>query len=100
MTPEGKRKKKINNLLDSYRPALYYHMPVPNGYGRSTIDYLGCVRGLFFGIEAKARSNQGPTERQEGIIGDIRAAGGTVFVINDDISLGVFSEWLESVMKL
>jgi hypothetical protein len=100
MTPEARVKKKIRELLDSYGDKLYYYMPVPGGYGRTTIDYLICARGIFVGIEAKGRPGQGPTERQEGVIEDIRAAGGTVFVINDDGSLGALRIWLESAMKL
>ena len=101
MTPEGKVKKKINKLLDSYRPLLYYHMPVPYGYGRTTIDYLGCVCGLFFGIEAKGHTSgdkSRPTERQEGVIEDMRAAEGKVFVINDDDGLVELAAWLAEVV--
>ena len=100
MTPEGKRKQKINKLLDSYKPLLYYHMPVPYGYGRTTIDYIGCVCGLFFGIEAKghASGKKGqPTERQEGVIDDMNVAGGKTFVVNDDESLAMLAAWLEVV---
>jgi hypothetical protein len=97
MTPEGRIKKKLKDLLDSYGKALYYYMPVPSGYGKSTIDYLGCARGRFFGIEAKGRPDQGPTVRQEGVIEDILAAGGVVFVVNDDVSLAHFQVWLDVV---
>lgn len=100
MTPEGKIKKKIRELLDSYKPRLYYYMPVPGGYGRTTIDYLICARGIFVGIEAKGKPGQGPTARQEGVIEDITQAGGTVFVINDEFSLNAFATWLKSVMSL
>lgn len=94
MTPEGKVKKKINELLDKYRPSIYYYMPVPNGYGKPTIDYLGCFHGLAFGIEAK-RPGKAPTARQDGTLKDITAAGGKVFVIDGDTA--ELEAWLERV---
>jgi hypothetical protein len=68
-------------------------MPVPVGFGRSTVDFLGCHKGRFFAIEAKQPKSR-PSTRQEGIISDIEAAGGTVFRINDDVGLTALREWL------
>jgi penicillin-binding protein-related factor A (putative recombinase) len=28
-------------------------MPVPSGYGESTLDYIGCYKARFFAIETK-----------------------------------------------
>lgn len=81
-TPESKVKTKINRLLDKYK-GMYRHMPVPYGYGASTLDYLICFRGQFIAIEAKKPGGK-PTDRQKMIIAQIRAAGGTVFVIDGD----------------
>ena len=94
-TPEGKIKKKINALLDSYGAALYRDMPVPSGYGKPTLDYVCCYRGMYFAIEAK-RPTKEPTTRQEGTIEDMRAAGARVFVVNDDDSLDALAVWLEA----
>lgn len=49
-TPEGKIKEKIRMVLETYRERgiLYYYMPVPVGYGRSTLDYLGFICGYGF----------------------------------------------------
>lgn len=80
MTPEGKIKAAINKVLASY-PDSYSFMPVPYGYGTSTVDYLICHYGLFIGIEAKA-PGQHPTARQRQIIYQIRTAGGEAFVID------------------
>jgi hypothetical protein len=99
MTPEGRIKKKIKALLDSYSDDLYVYMPVPSGYGQTAIDYLGCIRGVFFGVEAK-RPGGKPTPRQEGALESIQRAGGAVFVIDDDGDLALFKRFLDNVMRM
>jgi hypothetical protein len=84
-TPEGRIKFKINKLLRSYEN-LYYFMPVPSGYGATTVDYLCCYRGHFFGIEAKAPGKV-PTPRQDYVLEQIRLAGGSTFVIAGEADL-------------
>jgi len=99
MTPEGRIKQKIDRLLDSYGKSIYYHKPVPGGYGTRTIDYLGCIKGVFFGIEAKKPGGK-PTALQDGTLADIEAAGGFALVVNDDTSLAELKRWLDSAMKI
>lgn len=65
-------------------------MPVPYGYGPTTLDYLGCIRGKFFAIEAKAPGKK-PTPLQINTIERIRAAGGRTFVI-DGVSCDDYAE--------
>ena len=96
MTPEGKVKQKIKKVLDNHEGCIYYYMPVPAGFGKQTLDYLGFFHGLGFAIEAKRPGKQ-PTPRQDKDIEDIQAAGARVFVINDDASLEAFAAWLEQV---
>lgn len=96
MTPEGRVKKKIKAILDKYNGRIYYYMPVPGGFGKQSIDYLGCFCGRFFGIEAK-RADKDPTERQEEVLESMNAAGGRTFVIRDDETLEEFAQWLQSV---
>lgn len=98
MTPEGRVKQKINKVLDKYEDRIYSYMPVPGGFGKPTLDYLGFFYGLGFAIEAK-RPKKGPTSRQEGTIADVLASGAQAFVINDDASLAVFAAWLEQVER-
>lgn len=81
-TPEGKVKAKVSALLKA-TPGVYYYMPVPGGYGGSTLDYVACYNKLFFAIETKAPGKK-PTDRQKQIIAQIKAAGGAVFVIDGD----------------
>ena len=96
MTPEGKVKAAIRVVLNKYRSQIYVYMPVPGGYGRSTIDYLGFASGLGFAIEAKKPKGK-PTDRQSGIIEDIERGGAKVFVINDVNSLQELDNWLLTV---
>ena len=82
MTPEAAVKKKLNTFLDSYA-GLYRYMPVSNGMGTPSLDYLICYRGQFAGIETKAGTKK-MTARQEATAEKIRRAGGKAFLINED----------------
>lgn len=94
-TPEGKVKdyvKKCFRELGFNGISIYYHMPVQNGMGAPTLDFIGCMRGRFFAIEAKAPGKK-PTERQLATIEEMEQAGAEVFVFDgtDKVS---FHEWL------
>lgn len=94
MTPEGRTKAAVNRLLDRYK-SIYRFMPVPGGFGASSLDYLLCVNGKFLAIETKAPGKK-PTDRQKMVIGQIRRAGGTVFVIDgENGELQQLEEYLE-----
>lgn len=96
-TPEAAVKEKVTALLNSYA-GIWYYMPVPTGYGKRTVDYLGCFRGVFFAIETKAEGKQ-PTPLQFQTIEDIEGAYGTVFIVageTPDDLLDLY-EWLEAV---
>lgn len=91
-TPEARVKRKVSDFLKSVS-GLYYFMPVPSGYGESSLDYLGCYNGKFFAIETKKPGGK-PTSRQEQIISAIKRSGGTVFVIDGDIT--ELTEWIRT----
>ena len=56
MTPEKKVKNKVVAILKEHK--AYYFYPITGGYGRSGVpDIVGCYRGIFFGIECKAKGN-------------------------------------------
>lgn len=97
VTPESRTKKAISTLLKSYGEALYYEMPVPSGFGKSGLDYGGCVGGRAFFIEAKAPGAK-PTARQAETIRRQEAAGARVFVIDapDSPVLSKLKEWIDS----
>jgi hypothetical protein len=83
-------------VLNKYHHFTYVYMPLPGGYGRSSLDYLGFCCGLGFAIEAK-RPKGKPTPRQEGTIEDIERGGAKVFVVNDTSSLAELDSWLSVV---
>ena len=60
----------------------FYFMPVQMGYGKSSIDFLICWRGLFIGVETKAPGKWEPTGRQGRTIKEIKQANGQALVIN------------------
>lgn len=81
MTPEGRVKAKVKKVLAHYR--AYYHMPVQNGMGKPSLDFIGCSNGFYFAIETKAPGEK-PSKRQEVTIEETRQAKGEVFVIDGD----------------
>lgn len=98
MTPEAKTKRKVRNILDNYKSHnIYVYMPVPGGFGSSTLDYLGCIRGRMFAIEAKKPGGK-PTERQNVIIQNLYWAGAEVFVIDGDEGCERLDQWLTTVV--
>jgi pantoate kinase len=91
-TPEAKVKAKIKKILALHD--VYYAMPIGSGYGNSGVpDFLCCVDGSFFAIEAKANGNV-PTALQLKHIKSIREAGGNAFVV-DETNL----DYLEATIK-
>lgn len=91
MTPEGKVKAKVKKLLAEH--GAYYHMPVQNGMGKPSLDFVGCHRGRFFAIETKA-GNKGMTPRQETTAQEMVVTGGAVFLINEVHGLSTLQDWL------
>ena len=97
MTPEGKVKMAVNAVLARYGEDVYWYMPVPGGYGRSALDYLGWACGLGFAIETK-RPKGKLTPRQEVTIEQMKRAGARVFVIDGPDGLGELERWLTTVV--
>lgn len=98
MTPESKIKRAITAVLKNYGADVYYHMSVPTGYGRSTLDYLGFCCGLGFAIEAKGPDGK-PTARQRAVIEEIEASGAAVFVVRTHADLAVLEGWLSTLAE-
>lgn len=90
-TPEGKVKDKVKKLLKQY--GVYYHMPVQNGMGSPTLDFICCFRGHYIAIETKAPGGK-PTERQTMTMAQIADAGGIVYVISEQAHLDVLERKL------
>ena len=82
MTPEGKVKKAVRQILDSV--GAYYVMPVTGGYGnQGAPDFLVCHKGLFYGIETKAGKGK-TTALQELNLERIKKAGGVALVVREN----------------
>lgn len=91
--PERDVKRAIDRFLDAL-PCCYYRKHVPTGYNNPGIDYEGCVRGAFFGIEAKSPDPDADlTPRQRDTCLEILAGGGSAFVISCDDGLRAFQQW-------
>ena len=97
MTPEGKVKNKVRQLLFKY--GVYFFTPATGGYGRSGVpDIVGCMNGRFFAIECKAGDNE-LTPLQSDEINTIWLHKGVAFVIHGD-KLEVLETWLAEQSKL
>lgn len=83
-TPEGKVKKAIKKILDEFGEDVYYFMPSMNGFGKAGVpDFVCCVRGIFFAIEAKADKDKNPpTQLQLNNLDSIDDAGGIAAVVD------------------
>lgn len=93
MTPEAKVKKAAVKQLKDI--GAYYFYPVTGGYGGSGVpDIVGCYKGLFFGIECKAKKNK-PTALQQKNLDAITAAGGFALVVNEE-NMNLVGELLTS----
>jgi hypothetical protein len=98
VTPESKTKRLISAALRRHGDQVFYHMPVPSGYGGPALDYLGVCRGAAFAIEAKALGMK-PTLRQQGTIAALERAGARVFVIDGPEGVMELEHWLMSPIK-
>jgi hypothetical protein len=96
-TSEGRTKDKLKVYLKEQ--GCYQFWPVQTGYGAATVDCLACIpgeikqHGYFHGIECKRQGLKKPTNRQAAVMREIRAAGGTTWLVtlNDLDQL----EWVE-----
>lgn len=96
-TPEGRVKAKLRRLLSNYT-GLYAYWPVPSGYGRTSVDVLGCYRGSFFAVETKPEGKK-PTLRQTGELQAMERSMGKTFVIigMDSPVFEELEEWLDQL---
>jgi len=94
LTPEGRIKDLVKRLLRRHN--VYYHMPVQNGLGAPSLDFICCCEGKYFAIETKAPGKK-PTIRQLKTINDIQLARGKAFVIDGESSMLSLEMWLNEV---
>lgn len=96
MTPEGRVKTRLRRALKNCGVDLWQYWPVPRGYGMATLDCLLCVRGHFVAVETKAPGKK-LTPRQKGTWGDIAAAGGNVFQVENDEDISRVIGWIQLI---
>jgi len=83
MTPEGKTKARVTDILRSAN--VWHFMPTGAGYGRAGIpDIIACTNGHFLAIECKAGHGK-TTALQDRELQRIRDAGGTTLVVYDKV---------------
>ena len=92
MTEEGKVKEQVKKLLKAF--GVYYHMPVQNGFGKMSLDFVACHRGFFIAIETKALGKK-PTPRQLQTMAEMEAAGAFVFLVSCEAELAIVRAYLE-----
>lgn len=88
MTPEGKVKAKVKVALKSLGSDCWRFMPVQNGFGSVSLDFMLCYKGRFIAIETKAPGKT-LTPLQETTKAQMEAAGGIVLVVWDEPSLAI-----------
>lgn len=94
MTPEGKIKKKLTEMLKHEK--VWYFFPAANGMGKAGIpDVICIVEGHFVGIECKADETKKPTTLQLMCAKEIRNAGGYWFLVYDDYSIATVENWIQ-----
>ena len=82
MKSEALVKRDIKAFLRALE-GCWFFMPVPTGYGvRGIPDFVGCYKGRFFAIEAKAKGGE-PKPWQRLCMDAINAAGGMAFLADD-----------------
>lgn len=97
ITPEGKVKAKVKEILKQY--GCYQYWPVSNGMGAPALDCIGCCKGRFFSIECKA-PGKSPTIRQLGTMQNIQAANGMVFMQDGSEAMtALLTLWLDRLTK-
>ena len=95
MTPEGRVKKKVKEVLNDL--GAYYTMPMGTGFSSSGApDFIICISGLFYGIECKANGGK-PTALQLKHHDDIRKAGGVALVVDETNVVNLRKELLNYV---
>ena len=92
MTPEGKVKKRVKAILNSFE-RVYFEMPVPTGYGKSGLDFSCCVNGHALFIETKAPGEE-PTPRQRETMMKQLDAGASVFIVSNTDGYSALTDWL------
>jgi len=89
-TPEGKVKKKLDEMFKKYKDkGVWFFSPQSGIYGRSGVpDRIACVAGRFISVEVKAPGKLANTTALQDQCGqEIMAAGGIWCVVDGDAGI-------------
>lgn len=99
-TPEGNIKRKLDRMLKSFGPDLWYFSPQAGPYGSAGIpDRVVCVRGTFIGVECKADASKKITPLQDACRLKIEKAGGVYFLVYDADSIVALRVFIASCLR-
>jgi hypothetical protein len=91
---EASVKKAVKERLEEI--GAYQHWPVQYGWGKRTLDCIGCYRSLYFAVETK-KPGKLPTLNQKTTMQQIQDAGGLVFVVDTvEKARDLFNDRLQS----
>lgn len=106
VTPEGKIKKLVRNVLSEFGEKILVHgfvvstlkeyWPVPSGFGASDLDVIVCYYGFYIAIETKAPGRK-PTSRQNLTIAETVGAGGIAMVIASEEDVETLRAYLQGI---
>ena len=97
MTPEAKVKAKIKDILKDLQ--CYSFSPIGGAYSQNGVpDIIGCLHGIFFGIEAKAGKGK-TTALQDRELQRIRDAGGVAMIVNEENLDSLKTVLMEEIRK-
>jgi hypothetical protein len=96
MRNESDVKRRVSAIFKKY--GVWYTSINQAGYNKPGVpDYLACVKGRMFGVEAKFGKNK-TTPMQDRQLLEIRQAGGATFVVNEK-NLDVFESELWTLLQ-
>jgi hypothetical protein len=96
-TKEGLVKKKIKDILKEL--GCYSFSPIGGAYSQNGVpDIVGCLHGIFFGIEAKAGKGK-TTALQDRELQRIRDAGGVAMIVNEENLDSLKTVLMEEIRK-
>ena len=79
--PESKLQRKIRKVLEETVGGFWVKIHGSQYQKAGLPDLLGCVDGLFFGLEVKLQDIGEPTKLQIETISDINRAGGVATIV-------------------
>lgn len=98
--PEAKVKDELKKQLNSLGTDCWWYMPVAGPFAVAGIpDFVGCYRGMMFGLEAKAENGRA-TAWQKQHLTRINGAGGFGIIVRGVEDAGLVAGQLKDAHKV